>query len=131
MAKILILHGPNLNMLGQREPGLYGNQSLSDINDSLENFASSLGYTLDVLQSNAEHELINKVQSAKSDKIDFIVINPAAYTHSSVALRVVGGSDSVYRSSLIKRVCERTFSETLIFFRHCRWRYKWFRRKRL
>ena len=87
MAKILILHGPNLNMLGQREPGLYGNQSLSDINDSLENFASSLGYTLDVLQSNAEHELINKVQSAKSDKIDFIVINPAAYTHSSVALR--------------------------------------------
>lgn len=87
MAKILVLHGPNLNLLGQREPSIYGSQTLADINAHLKSQAESAGHRIDFLQSNAEHELVDAVQRAKSDGVDAIVINPAAFTHTSVALR--------------------------------------------
>jgi len=87
MAKLLVLNGPNLNLLGEREPGHYGKQSLAAINQNLSDLANELGHTLESFQSNAEHELINKVHQAKTDHVDFIIINPAAFTHTSVALR--------------------------------------------
>lgn len=86
MAKFLVLHGPNLNLLGQREPEVYGTTTLDDINTRLEQLAQADGYQLDYLQSNAEHELISAVQSARQ-QYAFILINPAAFTHTSVALR--------------------------------------------
>lgn len=84
--RILVLHGPNLNLLGQREPELYGYETLADINDRLQMQASQAGVELDSQQSNAEHELIERVQQARGT-YDFIIINPAAYTHTSIALR--------------------------------------------
>ncbi len=87
MAKILVLHGPNLNLLGQREPTHYGTTRLLDINTRLQAIASENAVELLVFQSNAEHELIALVQDAPDRQIDFIVINPAAYTHTSIALR--------------------------------------------
>ena len=87
MAHILILHGPNLNLLGQREPSIYGSQSLSEINAQLQARIESAGHKASFFQSNAEHELIDTVQTAKSKGVDAIIINPAAYTHTSVALR--------------------------------------------
>jgi len=87
MASILIINGPNLNLLGQREPGHYGAQSLATINAALQKRAKSLGQQLTFFQSNAEHELIERIQNAKTDGFDFIIINPAAFTHTSVALR--------------------------------------------
>lgn len=87
MAKILVLHGPNLNLLGNRETEIYGNTTLEDINQQLESQAKSLDHQLTSHQSNAEHELVDRIQQAKTDGIDFIIINPAAYTHTSVALR--------------------------------------------
>lgn len=85
--KILVLNGPNLNLLGQREPELYGRQSLDDIAYSLSAFAEQHSVALDFRQSNAEHQLIDYVQQAAKDSIDYIVINPAAYAHTSIALR--------------------------------------------
>ncbi len=87
MNTILILHGPNLNLLGTREPEHYGTLSLSDINEGLEKFAAQAGYSVIAQQSNAEHELIGWVQQAPVHNVGFIVINPAAFTHTSVALR--------------------------------------------
>jgi len=87
MASILIINGPNLNLLGQREPGHYGAQSLATINAALQKRAKSLGQQLTLFQSNAEHELIDRIQTARTDGFDFIIINPAAFTHTSVALR--------------------------------------------
>ena len=87
MARILVLHGPNLNLLGQREPSIYGSQTLADINARLKNQAESAGHHIDFLQCNAEHELVDAVQRAKTDGVDAILINPAAFTHTSVALR--------------------------------------------
>ncbi|ODN68167.1 type II 3-dehydroquinate dehydratase [Methylophaga muralis] len=86
MAKFLVLHGPNLNLLGQREPEIYGATTLSDINNRLQQLAQADGHQLDSLQSNAEHELIAAIQSARQ-QYDFILINPAAFTHTSVAIR--------------------------------------------
>jgi len=86
MAKFLVLHGPNLNLLGSREPEHYGADTLSDIEKQLQNQAEQAGHQLENFQSNAEHELIDKVHAARSNA-DFIIINPAAYTHTSVALR--------------------------------------------
>ena len=86
MAKFLVLHGPNLNLLGTREPEHYGADTLSDIEKQLQNQAEQAGHQLENFQSNAEHELIDKVHAARSNA-DFIIINPAAYTHTSVALR--------------------------------------------
>ncbi|HID48435.1 MAG TPA: type II 3-dehydroquinate dehydratase [Chromatiales bacterium] len=87
MAKILVLHGPNLNLLGSREPAHYGTATLADINATLADTARQAGHELDSLQSNAEHELVNAVQQAGRDRVDWIIINPAAFTHTSVALR--------------------------------------------
>ncbi|WP_374421379.1 type II 3-dehydroquinate dehydratase [Chromobacterium sp.] len=85
--KILVLHGPNLNLLGQREPQHYGRETLDDINQRLEQQASAAGFELSALQSNAEYVLIDRVQQCLNDGTAFILINPAAFTHTSVALR--------------------------------------------
>ena len=87
MAKILVLHGPNLNLLGAREPGIYGHATLAQIDAQLAARAIEAGHTLESFQSNAEHELVGRVQAAMNDGTEFIVINPAAFTHTSVALR--------------------------------------------
>lgn len=87
MAKLLVLNGPNLNLLGTREPGVYGTTTLEDIRLRLMQRAADAGHRLDWLQSNAEHELVERVQAARSDGTDFILLNPAAFTHTSVALR--------------------------------------------
>lgn len=85
MPKILILHGPNLNMLGKREPQHYGSETLESINSSLQELADEYSVELETLQSNAEYELVDKIQAAGG--VDFIIINPAAFTHTSVAIR--------------------------------------------
>lgn len=87
MAKLLVLHGPNLNLLGTREPTHYGCSSLADINQSLESLAASHDTEIECRQSNAEHELVGWIQTAPDDGVGFIVINPAAFTHTSVAIR--------------------------------------------
>lgn len=84
--RFLVLHGPNLNMLGKREPQVYGSQTLEDINRSLEKLAGELGCFLSFYQSNSEGDLIDAIQNAAAD-CDGILINPAAYTHSSIAIR--------------------------------------------
>jgi len=87
VAYFLVLNGPNLNLLGQREPGIYGTQTLAQINDTLKIQAESAGHRIAFLQSNAEHELVDAVQRAPAEGVDAILINPAAFTHTSVALR--------------------------------------------
>lgn len=87
MAKLLVLNGPNLNLLGTREPGVYGTTTLEDIRLHLTQRAFDAGHRLDWLQSNAEHQLVERVHAARDDGTDFILINPAAFTHTSVALR--------------------------------------------
>jgi 3-dehydroquinate dehydratase-2 len=84
---ILVLHGPNLNLLGEREPQHYGKQTLEDIDQSLKTIASAKSIKLETMQSNSEGDLVNKIQSLHNDKVDFLIINPAAYTHTSVAMR--------------------------------------------
>ncbi len=85
--KILVLHGPNLNMLGTREPEVYGRVTLDEINRSLTKIAEDVGIVLESFQSNSEADLISRIQQTIDDETDFIIINPAAYTHTSVALR--------------------------------------------
>lgn len=87
MPKLLVLHGPNLNLLGTREPRIYGSTTLAEIDAALHAQARAAGHALETLQSNAEHELIERVQAASTDGTAFILINPAAFTHTSVALR--------------------------------------------
>ncbi len=87
MAKILVMHGPNLNLLGTREPEVYGHASLADIDAELVANARASGLDLTSFQSNAEHELIERVQAARDDGTEFILINPGALTHTSIALR--------------------------------------------
>jgi len=87
MKKILVLHGPNLNLLGSREPDVYGRTTLEEINSKLTQQAQKNGATLTCMQSNAEATLVERVQAARLDGTDFIIINPAAFTHTSVALR--------------------------------------------
>lgn len=87
ISNVLVLNGPNLNLLGVREPHIYGATTLEDINRNLQNVAQNAGVKLDAFQSNSEGELVSRVQHALSDGTDFIIINPAAYTHTSVALR--------------------------------------------
>ena len=87
MFKILVLNGPNLNLLGTREPEHYGADTLQDILERLVDQARDMGIELLAFQSNAEHELVDRVQAATADGIDFIIINPAALTHTSVGLR--------------------------------------------
>jgi 3-dehydroquinate dehydratase-2 len=87
MAKLLVLHGPNLNLLGSREPEIYGRDTLADIDARLTKLAKARGHQLDALQSNAEHVLIERIQAAKGAGVGYVVFNPGAFTHTSVALR--------------------------------------------
>jgi 3-dehydroquinate dehydratase-2 len=87
MARILLLNGPNLNLLGTREPAVYGTATLQDIETKLKGQAVAHGHELIAAQSNAEHELIGRIQTAKRDGVVFIIINPGAFTHTSIALR--------------------------------------------
>ena len=84
---ILVLHGPNLNLLGLREPEHYGSETLSSINQTLTDIATQAGVELEAYQSNTEGDLVTKIQSIATSKIDFVIINPAAFTHTSVAMR--------------------------------------------
>ena len=87
MSHLLLINGPNLNLLGTREPGLYGQQTLADIERDLLSQAHALGHTLASFQSNHEGALVDRVQQARDESVAFILINPGAYTHTSVALR--------------------------------------------
>ena len=87
MKKILVLNGPNLNLLGTREPDIYGAETLADILANLRDLADELGISLISFQSNIEGELIDKIQTARDEGVSFILINPGAFTHTSVALR--------------------------------------------
>lgn len=87
MAKILVLHGPNLNLLGVREPAVYGRTTLAEIDARLIERAEDCGHSVESFQSNAEHELVNRVQAAMDEGFAYVLINPAAFTHTSVALR--------------------------------------------
>ena len=84
---LLVLHGPNLNLLGQREPEIYGRDTLADIDARLTKLAQARGHVLACLQSNAEHVLIDRIHAAKTEGVGFIVFNPGAFTHTSIALR--------------------------------------------
>ena len=84
---VLVLHGPNLNLLGLREPEHYGNTTLASINESLATKAKTAGITLETYQSNAEAELVAKIQLLATNSVDYVIINPAAFTHTSIAMR--------------------------------------------
>jgi 3-dehydroquinate dehydratase-2 len=87
MSDFLLLNGPNLNLLGSREPEVYGATRLDDIEANCIDVANELGHSLECFQSNAEHELIDRVQQAATDGVDFIIFNPGAFTHTSIAIR--------------------------------------------
>ena len=87
MARLLVLHGPNLNLLGSREPEIYGTDTLEDIDGRLRGLAAAAGHELACMQSNGEQALIERIHRAKDEGTDFIVINPGAFTHTSIALR--------------------------------------------
>ena len=87
MSSLLLINGPNLNLLGSREPDVYGATGLADIESRCVELAKDLGHELTCFQSNAEHELIDRVQQAQVDGVDFIILNPGGFTHTSVALR--------------------------------------------
>ncbi|GLR64757.1 type II 3-dehydroquinate dehydratase [Marinospirillum insulare] len=87
MIKILLLQGPNLNLLGQREPHIYGYETLEELHAGLLQEAFALNFQLECYQSNAEHQLVERIHQALIEQVDYILINPAAFTHTSVALR--------------------------------------------
>ena len=87
MAKILVMHGPNLNLLGEREPATYGRTTLAQIDARLKSRAAEAGHALESFQANAEHALVERIQAARNDGTAFVLANPAAFTHTSVALR--------------------------------------------
>ena len=87
MAKILVLNGPNLNLLGRREPDLYGFRTLSEIMEELDRFAGACGHELSYVQDNSEGVLVDEIHKAANEGVDYIIFNPAGYTHTSVALR--------------------------------------------
>ena len=87
MASLLLINGPNLNLLGSREPGVYGETNLAEIESRLTSLAGEQGNELQCFQSNAEHEIVDRVQQAATDKVDFILLNPGAFTHTSIAIR--------------------------------------------
>jgi 3-dehydroquinate dehydratase-2 len=87
MHRILLINGPNLNLLGRREPGWYGDVTLAAIEDRLKAEAARRGATLESYQSNAEHELVERVQALVASQVDFAIVNPGAFTHTSIALR--------------------------------------------
>ena len=85
--KILVINGPNLNLLGKRESSIYGNESLDDILSTLENICTKKNANLLTFQSNAEHEIVEKIHSCQNKKVDWMIINPGAFTHTSIAIR--------------------------------------------
>ena len=85
--EILVINGPNLNLLGKRESSIYGNESLDDIISSLENICAKKNASLLTFQSNAEHEIVEKIHSCQNKKVDWMIINPGAFTHTSIAIR--------------------------------------------
>lgn len=87
LIKVLVLHGPNLNLLGKREPGVYGSQSLAEINEQIYRFAIQIGLEVDIHQSNYEGKLVDLIQGAEAKGMEAILINPAAFTHTSIAVR--------------------------------------------
>ena len=87
MARLLLLNGPNLGLLGSREPEVYGRTTLAEIEATLQGLAAAAGHTLEAFQSDAEHELIRRIHAARNENVDFILFNPAAFTHTSIALR--------------------------------------------
>lgn len=87
MKKILVVHGPNLNLLGLREPNLYGNETLSSVNDKLAHEAEKMGLELTTMQSNSEEKIIDAIHNAAKNCVKHIIINPAAFTHTSIAIR--------------------------------------------
>ncbi|MFM1592768.1 MAG: type II 3-dehydroquinate dehydratase [Woeseiaceae bacterium] len=87
MANILLINGPNLNLLGSREPDLYGEVNLENIEGTLTELAKKHGHSLDCFQSNAEHEIVDKIQAGQNSDTQFILINPGAFTHTSIAMR--------------------------------------------
>ena len=87
MASLLLINGPNLNLLGSREPGVYGATSLADVESRLQELAGELGHKLAAFQSNAEHEIVDRIQQAQTDEVDYILLNPGAFTHTSIAMR--------------------------------------------
>jgi len=87
LATVLVINGPNLNLLGEREPDQYGHRSLADIMHDMEQFATVCGLSLSSMQSNSEGELVDAIQQAGKDGVDYIIINPAGYTHTSVVIR--------------------------------------------
>jgi len=87
MRRILLINGPNLNLLGRREPGYYGDVTLAAIEERLGRQAAARGATLEAFQSNAEHELVDRVQALARDPVAFVILNPGAFTHTSIALR--------------------------------------------
>ena len=87
MTHILVIHGPNLNLLGTREPEVYGADTLAEINEDLTRRATQKGIELQTFQSNSEGDIVGCIQQARNDKVEFIIINPAAYTHTSIAIR--------------------------------------------
>ena len=87
MARLLLINGPNLNLLGSREPGVYGDTSLDAVEQRLAALAAELGHELGAFQSNAEHEIVDRIQQAAGDGIEFILLNPGAFTHTSIAIR--------------------------------------------
>ena len=87
MASLLLINGPNLNLLGSREPGIYGETNLAEVESRLTSLAAEQGDELQCFQSNAEHEIVDRVQQAATDKVDFILLNPGAFTHTSIAIR--------------------------------------------
>lgn len=87
MASLLLVNGPNLNLLGTREPGVYGNTNLADIEARLTSLAANAGHDLSCFQSNAEHEIVDRVQKAPGASVEFILLNPGAFTHTSIAIR--------------------------------------------
>ena len=87
MTHILVIHGPNLNLLGTREPEVYGSDTLDDINQDLTSLAKQKGVALQTFQSNSEGDIVSCIQQARNDKVEFVIINPGAYTHTSIAIR--------------------------------------------
>jgi len=87
MASLLLVNGPNLNLLGTREPGVYGETNLADVEARLTTMAKELGHDLVCFQSNAEHEIVDRVQQARIDAVSFILLNAGAFTHTSIAIR--------------------------------------------
>ena len=112
---ILVLHGPNLNLLGTREPHIYGSLTLSQINEGLERLAGDLGATLSAWQGNHEGALVDRIQAARQDGTDFIIINAAAYTHTSVAIRdaLANGSYVIDAEKLAAKMMELDLGASL------------------